>query len=333
MSNVASDRPNTVTIAVALLFAMLMFGVISAIGLWTHGEALKAPKAGSPYMVGIQAGLLIAGLILNLILQYKVFMGRNWARITALAFFLIGALLSAPVLLGQFPISTTRKVTGLVAMLVQLVAYAMLFTGSGHAWFRRQGDDAQGLQGTVGAASSAQTGAGTRHGPHASRFMRVVFPKLIGFGAMGVGVACIAWIVFMVWDTCFLVPRMMPSYTCTSGFAVSMLLREYGLLTGYAVLSFCTGPCLLARRRWARRMAMAYLLLSMVYLAGSFGWSTWVLLHDRAILGDQLVDQLKGFLWVQGIVVAVLSLLLAFLAVVMARVPWPQNQHAVRAGL
>ena len=69
--------------------------------------------------------------------------------------------------------------------------------------------------------------------------------------------------------------------------------------------------------------------LSIAYLAGGFGWLTWGLLHDRSLLGDQMIDQFKTFMWIEGIVVAVLTLGLVVLAIVMTRVPWPQNKKMV----
>lgn len=328
MSTVPAKRPMTVTLAVILLLAMLILGAISWFYQLTHSEALKSLQAQAPHMGMVQHGLLIVSLIFNLFLQYKIFMGRNWARITALVLFLIAVLSSIPSFLGMFPISTTIKVMAPLAMLVQLLAYVMLFSGAGKAWFKHPATGAQGMDGSAVIASGPAR-SGAQPEPHASHFVRVVYPKLIGFGALGVGVVCIAWTMFMVWGTCRMIPRMMPPLTCASRFAVSMLVRQYWLLTAYAVLSIFTGICLLTRRAWAKRLAMAYLLLSIAYLAGGFGWLTWGLLHDRSLLGDQMIDQFKTFMWIEGIVVAVLTLGLVVLAIVMTRVPWPQNKKMV----
>lgn len=160
----------------------------------------------------------------------------------------------------------------------------------------------------------------------ASRFLRVAYPKLIGYGLLVVAVLCWTWALTISWQACQLMHAWTPKFTCTARFAGSMALHQYGLLLAYGVLSVVTGASLLARRSWAKRLAVAHLLLSIAYVAGDFAWSTWTLMHDKGLLGEQLYEQMKLVTWGAGVVVALFSLALVLLTVLMTRVPWPPRR-------
>lgn len=130
-------RPTRVIIAVGLLFVSLVVGTLSSYYQQAHNPSLSTMQSQLTMMLAVRYSILIGSVILNLFLQYKIFMGRNWARITALVLFLLALLMSIPGYIGMLPLSTTFKVMGAVLMLAQMVAYVLVFTGSASAWFKR----------------------------------------------------------------------------------------------------------------------------------------------------------------------------------------------------
>lgn len=136
MNTRASKRPNTVTIAVAMLLVVSILGTLSSYYQQTHNEALVAMAAKAPYAHAVQYVILLGSLMLSLFLQYKIFTGRNWARITALVLFVISVLMSIPSFLGMLHVTTSFKIFAGFFVLAQLVAYIVLFTGEASGWFK-----------------------------------------------------------------------------------------------------------------------------------------------------------------------------------------------------
>lgn len=132
MNTVANSRPRNVTFAVVILCVVLLDGLVSG-GLHA-AHATLAPTVSRSFAYAI----VVFGVCINAFFVFKIFEGRNWARIVYLVFFLLGILFAVPsfiVLLGQSPAWVVLSLIGYVA---QVVALVLLFTGSGSAWFKRQ---------------------------------------------------------------------------------------------------------------------------------------------------------------------------------------------------
>lgn len=132
MNNAVSLRPRNVTIAVVILCIMLLYGLVSG-GIHLAHSALVAPASKN-----IAYTILVFGVCLNAFFVYKIFKGRNWARIVYLVFFLLGIVFAVPSFILLFTQSPTWVALSLVGYAAQVVALVLLFTGSGSEWFKRQ---------------------------------------------------------------------------------------------------------------------------------------------------------------------------------------------------
>jgi hypothetical protein len=136
MDNNAMPRPKNVTVAVAILCFVLAYSLISGlVSTATH----PAPVGFSPILVREVAYTIgIFGVAINAFFVYKIFKGRNWARIIYIVFYVLGVILSIRGL-TMFHRSTVLVVLMLVGFVAQAVALMLLFTGNGRAWFQHQG--------------------------------------------------------------------------------------------------------------------------------------------------------------------------------------------------
>ena len=130
MNHVASARPRSVAIAVALLCAALIY----SLGWWTPPIAqatLVPPISNGAGYAGTAFGVCSSALVI-----YNIFKGHNWARIAYLVIFLLGILISVP---GMLMLIRQPNVWGEFDMIVdtiQFVALVLLFAGSGSSWFK-----------------------------------------------------------------------------------------------------------------------------------------------------------------------------------------------------
>lgn len=136
MDDTTSTRPQTVTIAVIALLVNIFIALVSGYLQLKHNLAIKSMIKQFPQMLDYQYGFIAVGFVFQLFLLYKIFRGRNWARIVALVFFLLGVLSSIPEFLGVFPLPTSVMIIASIGMFIELVAYVLLFTGQGDAWFK-----------------------------------------------------------------------------------------------------------------------------------------------------------------------------------------------------
>jgi hypothetical protein len=70
-------------------------------------------------------------------LTYKIWRGRNWARITFLALYLVGLPFSIPTVRGLFSASVTVGCITVLQTILQLAAIYLLFAKPGSNWFKR----------------------------------------------------------------------------------------------------------------------------------------------------------------------------------------------------
>jgi hypothetical protein len=118
-------RPSQVSTAVLLLCASLGLGTVTSVLLRPH----LAPVRRTLFIE-------IATFALLAWLTYKIWVGRNWARITFAVLAALGFVIYAPILVRLFQVSTAAGSTNLVQGLLQLVAMYLLFTHPGRGWFK-----------------------------------------------------------------------------------------------------------------------------------------------------------------------------------------------------
>jgi hypothetical protein len=85
----------------------------------------------------------LLGLALSIWIYYKIYKGRNWARITLLVLCVLGGLMTlSRVFMEKFaeliaPAPELAKVQMIVGMTISLFILWLLFVSPGRRWFRR----------------------------------------------------------------------------------------------------------------------------------------------------------------------------------------------------
>jgi len=130
MENQQSERPRTVTIAVNLLWASIAVGLVK---IPLDLPALAAMP--SPGLVWTVIALVLAFFCL---LIWKISLGRNWARIAYLVFFLIGLIPAAPTLMAELGRSPVLAVLSIVQFIMQGYAVFLLYMNPGKSWFQKK---------------------------------------------------------------------------------------------------------------------------------------------------------------------------------------------------
>jgi hypothetical protein len=120
-----APRPMEVQVSVLLLAVALVTGAAQAI---TALRKLPDPAITLWLTYGIAA--------LNLWVLYKIWTGRNWARILFTVLFALGLLRTAPLLIKN---SLPHGSVGVVLVVVQVLALIGLFLAPSNKWFRRIG--------------------------------------------------------------------------------------------------------------------------------------------------------------------------------------------------
>jgi len=124
------DKPRNIVIAVNLLWATLLVGLLNGLGF---GCRTLHPSLVSVFMVTVVIGT--AAVIALLV--FKISCRRNWARLTITALFLIGVPACFRISLSEllcFPILGVVMIMNIAA---QGCAIYLLFTKSGNAWFEK----------------------------------------------------------------------------------------------------------------------------------------------------------------------------------------------------
>jgi hypothetical protein len=118
------QKPAVVSRATGLLIFDLAIGFITLFWLWFH------VTEGQSTGVGTTTLLFMAFLI------YNIGGGHNWARITFLASFILGFLVSILILPRLFSDSPVQGGIFIVHVVLQTIALIMLFSRSARPWFR-----------------------------------------------------------------------------------------------------------------------------------------------------------------------------------------------------
>jgi hypothetical protein len=125
---VAMGRPRQVSVAARLLAASLALGVITSTIVQPH-TAMNSRAA----LVQISSEILTFSIIAWL--AYKIWIGRNWARITFAVLTGVGWAFYVPALIRIFQLSPVAGSINILQTLLQLAALYLLFSNPGRAWF------------------------------------------------------------------------------------------------------------------------------------------------------------------------------------------------------
>jgi len=122
------ERPVQVRIAVALLSFSMGIGVLATALKWESLNSLG------------YTGLLLSVQFLTFSIigwfYFKIWQGRNWARITLLVLTIIGLPFSLMDFPARLQLSSIRALLGGVQIFMNLAAVYLLFSKAGRLWFK-----------------------------------------------------------------------------------------------------------------------------------------------------------------------------------------------------
>lgn len=130
MNTVSSSRPRQVTIAVAILCVMHIFGLFWALNHVEQSALIRRASTSSIYAT------TLLDICIRLFLIFKIFYRRNWARIVYLVFSVPAISLSALALFWLVLQQHVWTVFGPLSFVVDVVALVLLFTSSSNRWFK-----------------------------------------------------------------------------------------------------------------------------------------------------------------------------------------------------
>jgi len=133
MATAAISRPRSVRVAVAILCAALLYALVT--GVLRVALTVAVPPIITKNMA---YAFGVAGVCINAFFVYKIFKGRNWARIVYLVFYVLGIWFIVHSFAELFGRSPTWAVLGLIAYAAHIVALVLLFTRSSNEWFKPQ---------------------------------------------------------------------------------------------------------------------------------------------------------------------------------------------------
>jgi hypothetical protein len=123
-------RPRQIVWAVQLAAAGYLLGLIAVALSWDYYSHLQP--------VGRMIAGQVAGVLVAVWLYYKIYIGRNWARITLLVLSILGCLgLIATLftnLVAALPV--LAKVRMVVGVGINLIVLWLLFLTPGREWFK-----------------------------------------------------------------------------------------------------------------------------------------------------------------------------------------------------
>jgi hypothetical protein len=124
-------RPTQITTAIWLAAISYVMGLVVVLFSWDYYSRLQT--------MGAFLGSQLFSLFILIWIYYKIYVGRNWARIVLLVFSVIGVLMTVNGavmdLLAAAP--TIAKVQMFVGLGLSGVILWLLFFSPGRHWFRR----------------------------------------------------------------------------------------------------------------------------------------------------------------------------------------------------
>lgn len=126
------ERPKEIEIAIWLVVAGYLIGLAGVFMTWEYQMSVQSP---GQFFISQAIGIAIAIWI-----YYKIYQGRNWARIL----FLVLAVLGVLALLLPFSgdvlnaVPATTKVIMIAGHLINAAVVYLLFFSPGRHWFRKR---------------------------------------------------------------------------------------------------------------------------------------------------------------------------------------------------
>lgn len=121
-------RPRVVVVAVILLWTEFVLGIVDTVLDW------KSIRAQEYYQVSIAFGVVLMGV--SVWIYWKIWQGRNWARIVALVLVAMTVLGFATQISESFARSALISTLYCLELLLDLVAMYLVFF-PGRRWFAR----------------------------------------------------------------------------------------------------------------------------------------------------------------------------------------------------
>jgi hypothetical protein len=125
--------PVEVVTAIKLVAANFVIGWIAVALSWEYFVSLYPTPMGLMFNQALTAAILVW-------LYYKVYVGRNWARITLLVFTVLGLwMFSSNIMMGLLAAApAVAKGSMVLGFLVNLTTMYLLFISKGRHWFRKR---------------------------------------------------------------------------------------------------------------------------------------------------------------------------------------------------
>jgi hypothetical protein len=123
------ERPRVVVIAVALLWTEVALGLLDSALDWNYVTA----ENPAMFVLIVDAVFLALSILVNI----KIWQGRNWARIVALVLTILAVVGYAPQIDAEFARAPFIAVLGMLELLLDAVALYLVFIPGRH-WFARR---------------------------------------------------------------------------------------------------------------------------------------------------------------------------------------------------
>lgn len=123
-----TEKPKLIKTAVLLIVSSLAIGFVKVPLDYDHLSSIGP----------IQATIIIMAITISimLFLSFKIWQGRNWARITFVILFVIGILPGALLLPAEAERSTLLVLGSVFQILLQVAALISIFMPASNIWFK-----------------------------------------------------------------------------------------------------------------------------------------------------------------------------------------------------
>lgn len=132
MKQEKKNKPDKVSNAVTLLWIVIAVGVISSI--FSFSSSLETANASGLGLLWLIFTLYFTFLLMAFFI-WKIWQGRNWARITYLIFFIIGFPFTIYIYFTS-ALSVLTIILSICQMILQIVALIFLFQEKSSEWFK-----------------------------------------------------------------------------------------------------------------------------------------------------------------------------------------------------
>jgi hypothetical protein len=123
------ERPQSVRTAMNCLWLSVAIGAVKLLMELPYLKTI-APAPFTDFV-------LIVVFALMVFLIFRIYAGKNWARVTFLVLFVIGILPTLPTMQSEFVRSPLLGTLSIVQAGLQIYALFLLFSKPGSGWFRK----------------------------------------------------------------------------------------------------------------------------------------------------------------------------------------------------